>query len=1505
MADGNFVHESSPRKGAMVFGPSVYDVPLLPYERELIKTIGITEEEYQLFAAEVRRRGRLRPAEYEHIPDIVCEPATTTTILVNLAISLVLTGVAYLLTPKPKMPSASRGSSFDTGSITGPSRFIPSRGFETLNELADYASPIPIIFGLYQGQGRGEVGGIFVTPKLVWSRMFSYGTQQSALLMFVVGEQGVDDGVGDGIKPPAIEGIMLGNNALDPIHEDGFAFYWRAATTTPAGPRIKGADLKYGTHGTPDSGNPGVGLATGDVRTEDVFLAPTNDAEQSKPFCHAYSPVNSAEFGAYAPIANGNGIKINYQVIPIGKNKSQDGTDASETKKSQRAKVMQRVKIVGDENEARKRDAEEGESPGSSYNKAAFVSGDLYRQHQSGTGRQYSPRMGLISVKRGNTVITTNGDDYRRQVSVSKGDTAVFLISDTKIPEEVYKISAAAVSVSDINSLVFESQLAAYEQMQKGEVFAIAGTLWKVINRRTNGSREGVFRTGEGSQFITLECIDTSTSASKIVGIVSKHRVVHPAIYIDDKRGVGPQYYPLTKISVASIRNNRPAVVTEIGIKSTVFQRLNGLTAINGLPTPAEIKEFGKDKTTVTTGTVNVFIPRASAFRIAVRKANTTTDFVFFNEYFVVIGNKPVAQYNYIRIIAPSKDNYDELEFKIIPVPGSELRSLDAEQTFVYLRSTAEGGSEKGESTQVPGIGLLTVKCSGIIVDKKFFRDNTELGRGAKKINIDGDIDKPDNLVLKKYLPQDQNKGSFKAQSIKKIGLVSTPSTGTGASDAFTFALAGDADEAGPNRKTTETTDYYNNEKDFIKLRWNWRKDDLNKNNYARKENGQKKSWVFVSCTVIDSSPGFPLNHEFEIRRGKNKTNSVDAAGIPRPVTADYGDRNPFKRNNPDISDGVLRGSGYKFKVTETTLIQGGDEEQAYLFETFGRAVESDLEKVKAKVINKTKGGKQIEFALRARVVRLQSHPTGEKFGYSVTQVAERLDNTDNGWQVGDTFDDFVNVTAQNPFGIKDSRAGAEYEVESVITTPTTVDYQGENFEFNNGYADLSFYRQLIEKSNNAEPEHQVVYINEILPNPPDREPKYSKLTTAGLSLKASRAFSQLDQLRCWLASGLKVKRLHPDWQSNEDNPYEDDSSSELFKKEFGPSHLLPDLVFYLMTDQIAGAGGLMNMTSSNAPLIDLESFKLTAKFVAKQNLFFNGVITERTNLRQFITDIAPYFLCNFIITDGKFGLLPAIPFFSSNGNINTGSIEVSQLFTAGNILEDSFSVEYLRLEDRRPFVAIARYRGETPNQFPEEKAVIVFEKGAKPDDMQALPQETFDLTQFCTSEEHAIKVARYFLALRKLVTHTIKFSTTVFGLNIKAGSFIKVITESSPYSSANNGTIDGSGNVVSVTDLEDGQYDVLYHQTNADTDVEEGKMTVSGGKVSESKFHNAVFTINIPDKVNENIYVVEQLTFSEEGTVDIVASEHPCTTEASTVNISELALAVVDEAGKYKVISV
>ena len=61
----------------MVFGPSLYDVPLLPFEKQLIETVNITEEEYRYFVSEAIRKGKTRPAGYELVPDIQAAESAT------------------------------------------------------------------------------------------------------------------------------------------------------------------------------------------------------------------------------------------------------------------------------------------------------------------------------------------------------------------------------------------------------------------------------------------------------------------------------------------------------------------------------------------------------------------------------------------------------------------------------------------------------------------------------------------------------------------------------------------------------------------------------------------------------------------------------------------------------------------------------------------------------------------------------------------------------------------------------------------------------------------------------------------------------------------------------------------------------------------------------------------------------------------------------------------------------------------------------------------------------------------------------------------------------------------------------------------------------------------------------------------------------------------------------------------------------------------------------------
>ena len=97
--------------------------------------------------------------------------------------------------------------------------------------------------------------------------MFSYGTQQGVKMLFVVGEQGRDAGqTPQGLNPPKLQGIFLGNGALDSVYENLFAFYWKRNTTISGFSRVKGVNLLYGTRGS---------LATGDPEAfDDVFSCP-------------------------------------------------------------------------------------------------------------------------------------------------------------------------------------------------------------------------------------------------------------------------------------------------------------------------------------------------------------------------------------------------------------------------------------------------------------------------------------------------------------------------------------------------------------------------------------------------------------------------------------------------------------------------------------------------------------------------------------------------------------------------------------------------------------------------------------------------------------------------------------------------------------------------------------------------------------------------------------------------------------------------------------------------------------------------------------------------------------------------------------------------------------------------------------------------------------------------------------------------------------------------------
>ena len=1523
MANGNFVRAAKNGKSSVVFGPTVYDVPLLPFEKQLIETIGVTEEEYRQFTAELKRRGVIRPAAYENIPDVQCiwplgmaapaAPAAaaatkgaTATILTNIAIGVVISGIGYLLTPKPKMPRAEGGSLKDLGSITGASRFTPSRGFETIAELADYASPIPLIFGLY----KDDIGGMLTTPRLIWSRMFSHGTMQRAKLMFVVGEQGVGS---KGIQPPELEGIFLGNNALDAVFENSFAFYWHKDSSSADNLRIRGSDKIYGTRGKPHRGDP-------DVPNDDsdAFIFPLSGHEKDPPeiFCHAYTPTNNATFGVYGAIANGTSYRVNYQLISIPKTRD---------KKARAIRTLERIKIVGDSGVQSKENVEEGQ-PGTTLQEENQRPGgattdrlnEIRRKgDHEGSGRNYSPRMGFIEYTKngGSTESVPEGDLKKIFGNVTEGDRAKFVISQTSIQEDFYRKDGKGASVDDINSTVESFQFEADSAMQLGEHFEIGGCIWKVVKRKLDMFDPRTASTAD--QEVTFECVDVSTSVNQNIGLVSETLVVNPETQFIGDSGVGTElsksineiFFPLTQVEIATIKNNRPAVATEIGLKSTVFQRLNGLCNFQSLPSPSELNDAEDDSIQMSSGSISASILRSSIFRVFIRNIANEESAAFrpLLHFFVVRGQTSKPQYNYLRF---TLDEPAELEYKFVPVSGSEFRGLAEDTTkFIMLSQTfstddnelGSSGFGQFEEDVGEGVGNVRVQYTGRpITGKTTFKTNKEFTRGSRQVFTDIIRSYPLAASFDRAAPETEFGIAItvghRLQPKAGTPEVSNLETESSVLAAFFYAIAGSADDydiEDGRVKRFESVEYIDGStRTWLHVEWRLRK-VANTLPWAP---GESSRWELADgslgenpyVTVLGSGIGFRFGQVIAIKRGSQATNTISGQ-------ADYPATNPFAYDHPPFDEDVTF-SGLKFYVGDVTENQpSGGKSQSWRYKVFGEIgnkEEGTESAVKTDIVQE--GNRTIKVDLQSKVVVLEPPIVGQRKGWGVPEIIKIHQDSDTSltWNVDDPFTIFRSIETGNPFKTVYDRVGQVFKITEISTTggePT--DEADVFFATTPQISDISFYRGFVDKSNSTSPEHEIVYVNEAQLN--DSSANMENLTITGLSLKASRTFTALDQMRCWLGSGLPVERLH----TSSPEKTEDEALTVAYgdANSVGPSNLFTDLVYYLLTDQEAGAGGLLGMDRTRDYLVNKTDLTNTSKFLVAEKLFFNGPITERTNLRQFISDTAPYFLCNFIISNGKFSLKPAVP-VSPGGSIDNNAIQIEQLFTGGNIIEDTFKLEYLGAEERRAFRAVVRYRQERKNKLPEEQVVIVKDAGAisssKPPGMDVLPEEQFDLTQFCTSEDHAIKVAKYFLALRGFVTHTISFSTTADGLNVQAGSYIKVITESSPYSAANNGSVSSSGVVTSVSNMPDGSYDITYFKGD-NVDIKTGTMQVSNGIVSESTYQDIVFSVQSVS-VSENIYIVEQLTFSQDGIVDIVASEHPCNAEGQ----SKIAAAVSDSSG-------
>ena len=427
---------------------------------------------------------------------------------------------------------------------------------------------------------------------------------------------------------------------------------------------------------------------------------------------------------------------------------------------------------------------------------------------------------------------------------------------------------------------------------------------------------------------------------------------------------------------------------------------------------------------------------------------------------------------------------------------------------------------------------------------------------------------------------------------------------------------------------------------------------------------------------------------------------------------------------------------------------------------------------------------------------------------------------------------------------------------ESDEVTPPTI--TGERvFEYNSRVSDTSHFLELT-KSNESGPEHEIVYVNESLANNSDSGPvaEYYSMSTMGLAIKSNGQLNGVGQLRAWSQSGISVYRL--------------------IEKNYAPSNLLADFVYYLLTDPGQGLGNVVP-----SELIDKSSLEISARFQRANHMFYDGVLEDSESIRSFIYDNASLHICNFTIKNGRFGMMPALP-YDGNYKISTSPINAEQIFTSGNIIEDSLQVQYIEASQRTDFRALVTWRVTVSNDLPTQASALVDWADLAAQNRSSLTQQTFDLSDFCTNKAQALKTARFLLSIRRRITHTISFKTVPDALQIQPGSYIRVITSSTSYSAANNGAVTDAGELVTVSTVQNGTYDALvYYPTTSE--LKEQKITISNNRVTASSLYGTLFTL-LSSQVNQGLYQVEQLTLDEDGLVNIAAVEVPVDSSGASI---------------------
>ena len=382
-----------------------------------------------------------------------------------------------------------------------------------------------------------------------------------------------------------------------------------------------------------------------------------------------------------------------------------------------------------------------------------------------------------------------------------------------------------------------------------------------------------------------------------------------------------------------------------------------------------------------------------------------------------------------------------------------------------------------------------------------------------------------------------------------------------------------------------------------------------------------------------------------------------------------------------------------------------------------------------------------------------------------------------------------------------------------------------------------------------------------------DYQNKYKNMQMMSLGIFAGRGIQDLRSVSTLVTEGKACRTVE---------------SIGTNKAPTASSSYAPDIFVDTLLDKENGIGKYI--TDEH---LDKDSLVLAKNFCKHNNLpgtvglYMDCLIADVGSWREFWINAAPFSLLELARKNGKDTLVPALP-TDGNGKaaLNDGTpveLTISALFTTGNILEDSYKEEYLNYSTAtEDIIASVIYR-----QYDEKEIFSVKESvevRLKEDLSPTAIRETFDLSQFVSRREQAIMFGKLICNQRRYIRKGIEFQTYPSEAIIEPGSFIYIDIGQAHWDSYSTGIIMEGGQL--NTPLQDapanGTYQFLVYKTGTD-EADTVTATVTGGVASSLSDKAGYMFVLGTEKPSKQVYRVTEVSIEEEGEVSVKALEYPC----------------------------